>query len=58
MRAEGTQKIRLDGLLKIIVITHVNLGGLLYLTRYPKHMGKNVKKFDTKRSTDRPELLH
>ena len=49
---EGTQNLRLDGLLKLIAITHGKLGGFISLTRYPEQMRENVKKFDMKRSTD------
>ena len=49
---EGVQNLRLDGLLTLIAITHGNLGGLMSLTRYPKQMKENVRKFDMKRSTD------
>ena len=49
---EGTQNLRLDGLLTLIAITHGNLGGLMKLTRYPEQMIENVKKFDVKKATD------
>ena len=49
---EGISKLRLDGLLTLIAITHGNLGGLINLTRYPEQMRENVRKFDVKRATD------
>ena len=49
---EGIQKLRLDGLLTLIAITHGNLGGMMNLTRYPEQMRENVRKFEVKRSTD------
>ena len=49
---EGIQNLRLDGLLRLIAITHGNLGGLMKLTRYPEQMIGNVKKFDVKKATD------
>ena len=49
---EGVQKLRLDGLLTLIAITHGNLGGLMNLTPYPEQMRENARKFDVKRSTD------
>ena len=49
---DGVQNLRLDGLLTLIAITHGNLGESLNLTRYPKQMRENVRKFDVKRSTD------
>ena len=45
---EGVQNLRLDGFLTLIAITHGNLGGLMNLTRYPKQMRENVRKFDVK----------
>ena len=35
---KGIQKLRLDGLLTLIAITHGNLGGLMKLTRCPEQM--------------------
>ena len=49
---EGVQKLRFDGLLTLMAITHGNLGGMMNLTRYPEQMKENVRKFDVKRSTD------
>ena len=49
---EGIQKLRLDGLLTLIAITHGNLGGLMKLTCYPKQIIGDVKKFDAKKATD------
>ena len=49
---EGVQRLRLDGLLTLIAITHGNFGGLMNLTRYPEQMRENVRKFGMKRSTD------
>ena len=49
---EGVQNLRLDGLLRLIAITHGNLGGLMNLTRYPEQMKENVRIFDVKRATD------
>ena len=49
---EGISKLRLDGLLTLIAITHGNLGGLINLTRYPEQMRENVRKFDVKQATD------
>ena len=49
---EGVQNLRLDGPLKLIAITHGNLGGLINLTGYPEQMRENVRKFDVKKATD------
>ena len=49
---EGIQKLRLDGLLTLIAITHGNLGGLMKLTCYPKQIIGDVNKFDAKKATD------
>ena len=49
---EGVHNPWLHGLLTLIAITHENLGGLMNLTRYPKHMRDIVKKFDMERYTD------
>ena len=49
---EGVQNLRLDGLLTLIASTHGNLGGLMNLTRFPKQMRENAKKFNMKRFTD------
>ena len=49
---EGVQKLRLDGLLTLIAITHGNLGGLMNLSRYPEQMKENVRKIDVERYTD------
>ena len=49
---EGIQKLRLDGLLTLIAITHGNLGGLMNLTRYPEQMKENMKEFDVKKATN------
>ena len=48
---EGVQNLQLDGLLRLIAITHENLGGLMNLTRYPEQMRENVRKFDMKKAT-------
>ena len=48
---QKVQNLRLDGFLTLIAITHVNLGGLMNLTRYLEQMKENVRKFDVKRST-------
>ena len=49
---EGVQKLRLDGLLTVIAITHGNLGGLMNLTRYPEQMRETVRMSDAKRPSD------
>ena len=49
---EGFQNLRLDGLLKLIAITHGNLGGLMNLTRYSEQMRENARRFDVKKATD------
>ena len=49
---ERFQNLRLDGLLTLIAITHGNLGGTMNLTRYPKQMRENVRRFDVKKATD------
>ena len=49
---EGVQRLRLDGLLTLIAITHGNLGGLMKLTRCPEQMKEKVRKLDTKKATD------
>ena len=35
---DGIQRLRLDGLLTLIAITHGNLGGLMKLARCPEQM--------------------
>ena len=52
MLTEGVQNLRLDGLLKLIAITHGNLRGLMRLTRCREQMRENVRKFDMKKATD------
>ena len=50
---EGVQKLRLIGLLTLIVITHGNyFGGLMKLTRCPEQMREKVRKLDMKKATD------
>ena len=49
---EGIQKVRLNGLLTLIAITHGKLGGLINLTRYSEQTWENVKKIDMKKFTD------
>ena len=48
----GIIKLRLDGLLTLIAITHGNLGGLINLTRYSEQRRENMRKFDVKKVTD------
>ena len=49
---EAIQNLRLDGLLKLIAITHGNSGGLMKLTRCPEQMKERVRKLDIKKATD------
>ena len=49
---EGMQNLRLDGFLTLVATTYGRLGELITLTRYPKQMRENVKKFDMKRATN------
>ena len=50
--SEGVQNLRLDGILTLIAIAHGNLGGLMYLTRYPEQMREKLRKFDVRLSKD------
>ena len=50
---EGIQNLRLDGLLTLIAITHLNLGGLMKLTRCPEQMRQRVRNLDMKKSTEK-----
>ena len=43
---EGTQNLRLDGVLTLAALTHRKLGEFMTLDRDPKQMTENAKKFD------------
>ena len=47
---EGMQNLRLNGFLTLVATTYGRLGELITLTRYPKQMRQNGKKFDMRRA--------